>query len=133
MEAQKALGNITYFGFVPQTQALYLQSKAALLINPRSNRGLYTRYSFPSKTMEYMRAGKPVLCCKLDGIPAEYDEYLTYIDPQNEEGIRGAIQAMMAKSQKERDGIGRRAKEFVLLKKNNISQGKKAVDLLRLL
>ena len=42
----------------------------AMLINPRTNEGVYTQYSFPSKTMEYMRAGKPVLCCKLDGIPA---------------------------------------------------------------
>ena len=131
--AQKNQRHITYFGFVSQAQAIYLQSKAAILINPRTNQGMYTRYSFPSKTMEYMRAGKPVLCCKLDGIPEEYDNYLTYIAPQTAIGIRGAVQAMLQKPQKERDDIGRRAREFVLLKKNHIAQGKKAVDFLRLL
>ena len=132
-EAQKKHDNITYFGFVSQAQAIYLQSKAAVLINPRTNQGVYTRYSFPSKTMEYMRSGKPVLCCKLDGIPQEYNDYLTYYEPQNEIGIRIAIESMMQKPQKERDDIGRRAREFVLSKKNNIAQGERAVDLLRLL
>ena len=132
-EAQQTRDNLRYFGFVPQAQALYLQLQADMLINPRTNEGVYTQYSFPSKTMEYMRAGKPVLCCKLDGIPGEYDEYLTYIQPQNALGIRAAIRSMLQRTQKERDEIGRRAREFVLSEKNNIKQGKKALDLLRTL
>ena len=132
-DAQTQRGNVYAFGFVPQEQAVYLQSKAELLINPRTGAGEYTRYSFPSKTMEYMRAGKPVLCCKLDGIPAEYDPYLTYIEPQTADGIRDAVQQMLSRTKTERDGIGRRARAFVVSEKNNIMQGKKAVDLLRTL
>ena len=41
--------NIHYFGFVSHDRALELQARAALLINPRSPRGVFTRYSFPSK------------------------------------------------------------------------------------
>jgi len=130
-QAQTKQDNIRYFGFVRQEQAVYLQGKSALLINPRTNEGSYTRYSFPSKTMEYMRAGKPVLCCKLDGIPAGYDEYLSYIEPQDAQGIRETINTIMLLTQAERDGIGRRAREFVLTEKNNITQGKKALELLR--
>lgn len=129
--ARQMHDNIRWFGFVPQAQAIYLQSKAELLINPRTNAGVYTRYSFPSKTMEYMRAGKPVLCCKLDGIPDEYDAFLVYIEPQNAQGIRAAVRAMMLRTQEERGEIGRRAREFVLAEKNNRKQGKKALDLLR--
>lgn len=128
---QQQQENIWYFGFVSQAQAIMLQSKAALLINPRTNQGVYTRYSFPSKTMEYMRAGKPVLCCKLDGIPAEYNAYLTYIEPQNAQGIQNAVRTMMARTKAERDDIGRRARAFVLGEKNNTSQGKKALKFLR--
>lgn len=130
-KAQKQHDNIRWFGFVPQAQAIYLQSKADILINPRTNEGAYTRYSFPSKTMEYMRSGKPVLCCKLDGIPPEYDDYLTYIKPQNAQGIRAAVRAMMRRTQEERGETGRHAREFVLSEKNNRKQGKKALDLLR--
>lgn len=130
-QMQKQQDNIRYFGFVSHAQARYLQSKAALLINPRTNQGLYTQYSFPSKTMEYMRSGKPVLCCKLAGIPTEYDDYLIYIEPQNAEGIRQTIQNMMTLSQKERDDIGHRAKTFVLSEKSATMQGFKAVSLLR--
>ena len=131
--AQANNNNIHYFGFVQQSQAVYLQGKAELLINPRTNERTYTLYSFPSKTMEYMRAGKPVLCCRLDGIPADYDEYLSYIEPQDAQGIRTAIRDMMAITKEERDAIGRRAQEFVLSEKNHIKQGKKALDLLRTL
>ncbi len=130
-KTQQTHDNIRYFGFIPQAQAIYLQSKAELLINPRTNAGAYTRYSFPSKTLEYMRSGKPVLCCKLDGIPHDYDGFLTYIEPQNAQGIRAAVRAMMARTQEERGETGRRAREFVLSEKNNIKQGKKAMDLLR--
>ena len=130
-KAQQTRDNLRYFGFVPQAQAVYLQLHADMLINPRTSEGAYTQYSFPSKTMEYMRAGKPVLCCKLDGIPGEYDEYLTYIEPQSAQGIRTTVRSMMQRTQKERDEIGRRAREFVLSEKNNIKQGGKALEFLR--
>ena len=129
--ASQTLGNVRYYGFVPQAQAIYLQSQADVLINPRTGEGEYTKYSFPSKTMEYMRAGKPVLCCKLDGIPAEYDAYLTYIEPQTAEGIKAAVRSMLVRTQNERDAIGCRAREFVLSEKNGVTQGGKALALLR--
>ena len=129
--AQGERDTIRYFGFVSQAQAVYLQSKAAVLINPRTSQGAYTRYSFPSKTLEYMRAGKPVLCCKLEGIPSEYDAYLHYIDPQNAQGIQAAVHAMLDRSPKERDAIGQRAKAFALSEKNNGKQGQKALNFLR--
>lgn len=124
-------GNIRMFGFVSQRQAVYLQSKADVLINPRIDKGEYTKYSFPSKTLEYLRAGKPVLCCKLGGIPGEYDAVLTYVEPQTAQGIQSAVRSMLSHSKDERDAIGRRAREFVLLEKNGASQGRKAVSLLR--
>ena len=51
-------------------------------VNPRPGAADFTRYSFPSKTLEYLDAGKPVLAYRNDGIPPEYDEHLLYIsDP----------------------------------------------------
>ena len=131
LKAQETGDNVRYFGFVPQGQAAYLQSKADALINPRTNEGEYTKYSFPSKTMEYMRSGKPVLCCKLDGIPAEYDPYLTYIEPQTVGGIQSAVRTMLSRTPKQRAEIARRAMTFVVMEKNNVRQGRRALDLLR--
>lgn len=121
---------IRYFGFVPQKQALALQARAAVLINPRTSDGLYTRYSFPSKTLEYMRSGKPVLCCKLEGIPDEYDAFLYYIQPQTADGIIRAVGDLLALLPEERERMGERAREFALTHKNSRAQGKRIYDFL---
>jgi len=123
--------NIRFFGFVPQTNALALQANADALINPRTSQGAFTRYSFPSKTLEYMRSGKPVLCCKLEGIPEEYDQFLRYIEPQNVKGIQLAVQKVLALPKQEREAIGLRARTFAITQKNSIAQCSRLVSFLR--
>ncbi len=119
--------NIRYFGYVPQEQALALQARASALINPRPSIGAFTRYSFPSKTLEYLRAGKPVLCCKLPGIPSEYDAYLRYFATEDAQGVRDAVRALFALPPAEREAIGRRGRDFALNEKNARAQCKRLV------
>ena len=123
--------NIRYFGFVSQEEALSLQSRAAALINPRSPEGLYTRYSFPSKTLEYLRSGRPTLCYALDGIPKEYGQYLVYIREPGAEGIRRAVQEWMKRSAAECEARGRSGREYVLRNKNPKAQCEALLSLLR--
>lgn len=130
-KAADTYSNIRYFGFVSQQEALDLQEKAAVLINPRSPQGVYTRYSFPSKTLEYMRSGKPVLCYHLDGIPAEYDDFLVYIAEDGAEGIEKAVRSLFARPEAERAMLGSRAKAFVLSQKSAGWQCAKLLSFLR--
>ena len=136
MEQEAALAaekhdNIHYFGFVSQQEALMLQKKADILINPRSGKGAFTRYSFPSKTLEYMRSGKPVVCYPLEGIPAEYADYLTYILREGADGIQQTIQSLLALTAEERHEIGMKAKEYALSEKNATVQCKRLMRFLR--
>jgi len=66
---------IKYLGQIDRNSVLRLQKNAFLLINPRQNTAEYTKFSFPSKVIEYMSSGTPVLMFKLDGIPDEYYKY----------------------------------------------------------
>ena len=59
-----------------------MQHKATILVNPRTSEGEFTKYSFPSKTMEYLLAGRCVVVNRLPGIPEEYYQYV--YTPQNE-------------------------------------------------
>lgn len=122
--------NIRFFGFVPQKEALAMQASATALMNPRQPGGVFTRYSFPSKTLEYMRTGKPVLCCKLEGIPADYAPYLTYMH-EGSEGIVQAVRALMALSEETRKQMGERCRSYVLQHKNPEVQCRKLLSLLR--
>ena len=130
-EAAKRCENIQYYGFVPQKDALALQARADALINPRQPNGIFTRYSFPSKTLEYMRSGKPVLCCKLEGIPADYDDYLQYMPARGSAGIKDAVEKLMRLSAHERESMGERARTYVYQYKNSKVQCEKLVALLR--
>ena len=78
---------IDYRGTVKNEVAKSLQQDAYFLINPRNSQEEYTKYSFPSKTLEYMKSGRPVLMYKLKGIPDEYDNYIFYIEEDMKKSI----------------------------------------------
>lgn len=82
---------IKYFGFVSPDEVARLQNMATCLVITRNPAEAYTRYSFPSKLIEYMASGKPVLTTFLDGIPAEYFEYLVEIKKFSSDGVREAL------------------------------------------
>lgn len=129
--ASRRYAHIHYFGFVPQAESLRLQARASLLINPRSPMGVYTRYSFPSKTLEYMRSGKPVLCYRLEGIPQEYDPFLYYIKREGAEGICEAVRETLSLSSSVLAERGQAARRYVLEQKNPKVQCGRVIRFLR--
>jgi glycosyltransferase involved in cell wall biosynthesis len=77
--------NIIYHGTVANEKMMKIQKSSDLLINPRIPDDFTTKYTFPSKIVEYMATGVPVLCNKLSGIPHEYYNYITALDSPDEE------------------------------------------------
>ncbi len=82
---------IKYMGVLNHEQVRKVQLEADVLVNPRTNEGEYTKYSFPSKTLEYLSTGRPVVCYKLDGILDEYDEHLVYPQEETVESLREVL------------------------------------------
>ena len=122
---------VKFFGFCSQEKVAELRGKAAVLVNPRTNEGEYTKYSFPSKTMEYMASGKPVVMYKLDGIPEEYDEHLFYADAKNVvSGLCNTI-AEVLENYDNAFEKAQGAKRFVLANKSGEAQACKLIDFLR--
>lgn len=81
---EKESQNIIYHGFVTNDEIMKIQAKSDLLVCPRHFDEFTTKYTFPSKLLEYIIAGVPVLSNKLKGIPQEYEKYVTlseYDDP----------------------------------------------------
>jgi glycosyltransferase involved in cell wall biosynthesis len=78
-----------------------------------------------------MRSGKPVICYKLDGIPADYDPYLQYIPAPGAAGIRQAVEALRSLPVQHRNELGEAARRYVLTQKNPAAQCRKLVDWLR--
>ena len=75
--------NIKFFGMVNNETALLRQREATILINPRQPNEEFSKYSFPSKNLEYMMSGRPVINFLLSGMDEDYGEY-TYIIPNGQ-------------------------------------------------
>lgn len=119
---------IKYYGVVPVEEVVKEELKATLLVNPRSPEGEFTKYSFPSKTMEYMVTGTPVAMCKLPGMPDEYCEYLYLFESGSYMVIQKKLREILDLPVDSLREHGSRARKFVLHKKNNIQQAKKIIN-----
>lgn len=123
-------GRIKFFGYIPKKKIETLQRQASVLVNPRPNDEAFTKYSFPSKTMEYMLSGKPVVMFKLDGIPDEYDAYLNYVPSGTASAFAATLTAVCQDEDKVFTEKARRAREFVLAEKSAKVQARKILDLM---
>lgn len=94
VQASRKDSRIQPMGQVSPETAAQWQRKAAVLINPRGNVGEYTKYSFPSKNVEYLLSGKPVVAYQLHGMPRCYRDFLYLIDEDRPaaEAIKAALE-----------------------------------------
>lgn len=122
---------IKFFGNVPRAKAIEYQKTADLLVNPRPNEGEFVKYSFPSKTMEYMASGKPVIMHKLAGIPNEYDEYLNYFEDNTPDAVQKGIEKILYQEYESSVAKAKAGRQFILNEKDSKSQTKRIIDFLR--
>lgn len=122
---------IRYCGVKPNSEIVCAEMEADLLVNPRTADGEYTRYSFPSKVLEYMASGTPVLMARLPGIPDEYYRYVYTFDDRSSVGLENALRYVLDEDIGEIYQMGRKAQEFVFAKKSNIIQARKIVEWLQ--
>ncbi len=130
---QLALKNssVKYMGVVPNSEIVKAELKASLLVNPRPTNEEYTKYSFPSKNMEYMASGTPVLTTELPGMPEDHKPYVFFIKEETADGIAEALKKVFEHTSEELHEFGLTAKQFVLEEKNNCAQAKKVIDFIK--
>ena len=127
-EYMKFDSRIRFLGKLHREEVLYLQRHAKILINPRQNSHEFTKYSFPSKNLEYLSSGAPLIAYKLDGIPDEYDHYIIYPKDNTIKELTLTIERILNMNDEERKKIGLKSKNFVTINKNNVIQAKKILD-----
>ena len=123
---------IKFFGNRPNAEVIEYQKRASLLINPRFTSNTFTKYSFPSKLMEYMSTGTPVLTTRLAGIPDDYNDKMYYIEIETVDGFKESIIKCLSKPKQELKLFGENAKNYVLHKKNNFLQIRTLINQLKI-
>lgn len=116
---------IIYLGMISNDNLLEKQLQTSVLVNVRSAKTPFIQYSFPSKILEYMAVGRPIITTALHGIPDEYHEYIYLLREETPEALAALFTNVCSKPREELDRIGRRAREFVRDKKNQVHQGER--------
>ncbi|WP_020579242.1 glycosyltransferase family 4 protein [Actinopolymorpha alba] len=119
---------IRFHGALPHEELIPALGRAHLLVNPRPADQDFVKYSFPSKLIEYMALGRPVLTTRLSGIPEEYDDKLLFADDDSTEGLAKSLsEAAQLPAGKLRE-LAETARDFVVTEKSVSRQGRRIAD-----
>jgi glycosyltransferase involved in cell wall biosynthesis len=129
-EYSKKDKRVNYKGILHNRDIVQKEIQATLLVNPRFSTEKFSQYSFPSKNMEYMVSGTPIVTTKLPGMPQEYYPFVYLINNESEEGIYETLSFLLKKTNKEHNEFGLKSKEFVLQEKNNHKQALRLISFL---
>lgn len=130
IEIEKKNCNVVYKGVCGNQEVVQAELRASLLVNPRPSTPEYTKYSFPSKNMEYMVSGTPLLTTNLPGMPKEYHDYVYLLENETPEGVAQSLKMIYQLPFEKRQQLAAQARKFVLREKSNIVQARHIINFL---
>ena len=87
---------ITFFGCVSEEDLRGLSHQAWVMVNPRPTHEMDNRHNFPSKLLEYLSYGKPVVSTLTPGIAPEYAPLLSVPIEETPEALAQCLQDVLA-------------------------------------
>ena len=128
--AAKQDARIEFRGVAENAAVVTEEIAATLLVNPRPSDELFTRFSFPSKNLEYMASGTPLLTTDLPGMPEEYRAYVYLFHDETVAGMAETLKRVLSLPRETLHEKGASAKAFVTAEKSNVAQAKRLLDFL---
>lgn len=116
------------FGMVDNRDIVEMERQAKVLVNLRSPAVALTKYSFPSKILEYIASGSLVLSTRLGGIPTEYYAHIAVVEELSREGISRALSDCFTMSDEAYLQKVTDAQAFIENEKNYLMQSRRLVQ-----
>lgn len=104
--------------------------KSSFLINLRDTAWPGGRYSFPSKLVEYIRQGRPVISTRLDGIPVEYFDYFFPLDDRNDAAFAQSLATAIAADRSYLEAAVSGAQAMLRERKSSLVVGRRIIEAL---
>ncbi|MFN2603256.1 MAG: glycosyltransferase [Gemmatimonadaceae bacterium] len=122
---------ISYLGRLPYEEVLDLYHSASVLVNPHATEVASARYVFPSKLLEYLTAGRPVISTlSAPEVALTYGPYIFALREEEPQALARLIEGVASLSAEERRLAGENGRQFVLENKRWSSQGKRIASFL---
>ena len=113
-EACKGFNNIKYLGLLPVNKVMEYEQGSLCTVNPRPFSEDLDRFSIPSKTLEYMAMGRPVISVRNTILMNKFPNEIIWIPSSTTENIKQGIQKVLDMTEVERENFGEEAKNRVL-------------------
>lgn len=110
---------ILYKGQVSSDEAFQEIINGDILVNPRQNDSDYTKFSFPSKIIDYLSTYNPVVAYKLDGMPKVYENLLYFVPDNTIEALQKTIYKAINESLQNKEKRNSRIRVYL---RNNLSK-----------
>lgn len=121
---------IQFLGVVPHERVLELEVEADLLVDPRPSDMEIVKMSFPSKIIEYMASGTPVLTTNLPCFSDDYRTFQYRIENDTISGIKCSLEDIFTLDDNARASLGSASKKFIYENKTLSKQCKKILELI---
>ena len=123
---------VEYCGRVDEATLLQLAEQASVLVNPRPLNMPGTQMNFPSKLLEYLTYGRPVVTTMTPGVAPEYAEFTIPAKSDTPDDLAAAIDRALSLDHKRRVEMARQAERFLSTTRLWSIQAAKLWDFLRL-
>ena len=108
-----------------------MYKSASVLVSMRITRTRNTRYFFPSKMMEYMASGVPVISTCTGHVEKEFGNFVYLLKEETPQGLSRLIQQVAALDPEERRQTGERARAYMAEHKTWAVQTEKLAEFIR--
>lgn len=120
---------ITYWGMLPNERVLAMYRRASVLVNPHAASALSARYVFPSKLLEYLAAGRPVISTvSTPEVEKVYGAYIYAVPIDDAAHLAQVIEQVLRTPAAEREAMAAAGRRFVLTQRTWSSQGRRMAE-----
>jgi glycosyltransferase involved in cell wall biosynthesis len=122
---------IEFLGLLPFEGVLEIYNSANVLINMRMTKSGNTKYFFPSKMMEYLASGVPVISTGTGHVEKEFGTFTYLLKEETPQGLAQLIQHVADLDPEERRRTGERARTYMFTHKTWETQTEKLAEFIR--
>lgn len=122
---------IQYCGYLPLDEVLALYQTADVLVNMRVTQRIKTDYFFPSKLIEYLASGIPVITTCTGHVEEEYAEIAFLLKDETPEALARIIEHVASMDPRLRAQKGQAAREYIRTRNTWEAQGHRVVEFIR--
>ncbi len=122
---------IEFLGLLPFEAVLEMYKSASVLINLRMTKQMNTEYFFPSKMMEYLASGVPVISTCTGHVEEEFGSFTYLLKDETPQALANLLQRVAALDHSERQATGARARSYMSANKTWDAQTQKLARFIR--